>query len=445
MPDLFGPSNASSSSAAAGDEAISVSALTHRVRERLESSPQLQRVRVQGELSNFSRPRSGHVYFTLKDEHTQLAGVMFRSQAERHNIDSFQTGDTVIAKGDVRVYEPRGQYQIQVSKLEHAGQGELYQRFLALKAKLASAGLFQEANKQALVPHPSCIAVISSPSGAVIHDILNTLRRRAPALEVVLIPAAVQGQEAVPSLRQALQWAQRWPGIQQVILARGGGSMEDLWAFNDEQLAYELFALPFPLISAIGHETDFTIADFVADVRAPTPTAAAELAAPHRAELRNELLNLRRTLGGRIQYRVEHQQQQLDELRLRLRGPMDRLLAQRLRQLGQLSHRLFSPTSQRIAAQRQTLAYRRQRLDYAARSRLQHQQHTLSRLQDRLHQLHPEEILRRGYTLTLREGKIVRRAQDLQPGQQLETRFRDGSAFSAISRIEPDPTDPEAE
>ncbi|MDZ7770078.1 MAG: exodeoxyribonuclease VII large subunit [Woeseiaceae bacterium] len=295
--------------------ALTVSELNRQARQLLERG--FATVQVEGELSNLARPASGHLYFTLKDSSAQIRCAYFR-QRQRGPTIRLADGDQVLATGRVSIYEARGDYQLIVEQLEPAGEGELRRRFEALKKKLAAEGLFDEAIKQPLPALPRCIGVITSPAGAAIRDILSILKRRFPAIPVIIYPSAVQGAAAVPELLAALDSAVRRDECDVLIIGRGGGSLEDLWAFNDEGLARALHACPIPVVSAVGHEVDFTIADFVADLRAPTPSGAAEQVVPDQAAWQRSLQALAERLNAHIGRRLEARQQQLDWLAKRL-------------------------------------------------------------------------------------------------------------------------------
>ena len=269
----------------------SVTDLTRYLRELLESDELLQDVWVKGEVSNFSRPASGHLYFTLKDSSASLRCVMWRNAVIRQSFTP-RDGDAIEVHGSISIYEVGGQYQLYADIFRPAGEGALYQEFLRLKAKLEAEGLFAPERKRPIPPKPKRIGIVTSPTGAALQDMLNTLQRRYPLVEVVLAPTPVQGDEAPARIIAALQNVAEIAHPDVIILARGGGSIEDLWAFNDERVARAIAASPIPVITGVGHETDFTIADFVADLRAPTPTAAAELATPNQADLRLDLSEL---------------------------------------------------------------------------------------------------------------------------------------------------------
>ena len=268
-----------------------VSDLTRYLRELIESDELLQDVWVQGEVSNFSRASSGHVYFTLKDNSASLRCVMWRNTVIRQSFIP-RDGDAIEVHGSISVYEAGGQYQLYADIFRLAGEGALYQEFLRLKALLEAEGLFDQERKRPIPLKPKRIGIVTSPTGAALQDMLNTIQRRFPLVEVILAPTPVQGEDSPQAIIKALQDVVRVANPDVVIMARGGGSIEDLWAFNDEGVARAIFASPVPIITGVGHETDFTIADFVSDLRAPTPTAAAELATPNQADMRDNLAAL---------------------------------------------------------------------------------------------------------------------------------------------------------
>jgi exodeoxyribonuclease VII large subunit len=367
---------------------LTVSDLTHRIKEVLEYEPELQDVTVQGEISNCTVHGSGHAYFTLKDEEAQLSCVMFRRFVEGCNRGILKHGVRVVARGSVSVYPQRGSYQLMVTSLKADGQGDLHQEFLRLKEKLLNEGLFDLSHKKPLPSYPTTIGVITSPTGAVIQDILRTLQRRYPCAQVLLAPALVQGEMGALSVKNSLARLVKQGHADLIIIARGGGSAEDLWCFNDEDLARAVFACPIPVVSAIGHETDFTILDFVADVRAATPTAAAELAAPDHLELLAALAGSRQQLFTHLQYRLNHQLQLLDDL------------------------------SDRVGWQKKLL--------------IERQKNQLALLEATLRQHDPRLFLEKGFTLTLKNGKAVKSAAETQAGDTIETILADGRIESVV-------------
>jgi exodeoxyribonuclease VII large subunit len=383
----------------------SVASLTRHIRQLLESDPALQDVWVQGEVSNFSRPASGHLYFTLKDTTASLRCVMWRNDAQRQKMVP-RDGDAVEVHGSVGLYELSGAYQLYVDQIRPTGEGLLFQEFLKLKERLEAEGLFDPQRKLPIPRLPSCIGVVTSPTGAALQDILNTLKRRCPMVRVVIAPAPVQGEDAPPLIVDALQNLEREVNPDVILLARGGGSMEDLWAFNDERVARAIVACSVPVICGVGHETDFTIADFAADLRAPTPTAAAEQAAVDQSELSSVLKDVSWRLGRAIEDRMQAPRWRLEELSRRMQ--------------------MLSPRS-RIRSDRQRL----DELARRARSTLTHhlllQQTRLASLEQGLAVLNPQAVLRRGYAIiTLPSGRVVRSVQQVQPGDRLQARVADG-------------------
>lgn len=426
-------------------ELLSVSQLNSRARLLLEDV--FAQVWVEGEISNLAKPASGHLYFTLKDSQAQVRCALFRQNAARVR-QALRDGLAVKVRGKVSLFEGRGDYQLIVDAVEPAGDGALRLAFEALKEKLAGEGLFAVERKRALPAHPQHIGIVSSPSGAVIRDIISVFRRRAPQVALTLVPSAVQGREATAQLVRALQLADR-AGFDAIILARGGGSLEDLWCFNEEAVARAVAACITPVVSAVGHETDVSISDFVADVRAPTPSAAAELLAPDSADLQRRLDSLRRRLLLRMQGLLAQQRLRLDGLGRRLRHPGERLRqqAQRLDDLDMRLRRaqqqylqqrqaLLTRLDTRLAAQhpRRSLALLRQQLDSLAsrlpramHSQLRQQRQQLQALGQQLHIVSPLATLGRGYSILLDErGQAIRSAQHTQPGQRVTARLGEG-------------------
>jgi len=426
-------------------EVLSVSQLNGRARLLLEDV--FSSIWVQGEISNLAKPASGHLYFTLKDSQAQVRCALFRQNAARIR-QVLRDGLAVRVRGKVSLFEGRGDYQLILDNVEPAGDGALRLAFEALKEKLDAEGLFAAERKQPLPAHPQRIGIISSPTGAVIRDIISVFRRRAPQVQLTLIPTAVQGRESVAQIVRALQLADK-RGFDALILARGGGSLEDLWSFNEERVARAVAACRTPIVSAVGHETDVSISDFVADMRAPTPSAAAELLAPDASELRQRLHTLHRRLLLRMQERLRRDHLQLENLTRRLRHPSERLrqnaqriddLDQRLRraferQLSQRRERLLHLQT-RLAGQhpQRSLGMLRQRLDSLAerlpraineglkqrRLQLQHQIHSL-------HTVSPLATLSRGYAILLDErGQPIHRAAQTHLGQRLRARLGEG-------------------
>ncbi len=394
--------------------AWTVSELTRYIRELFEIDGRLQAVEVSGEISNFTRARSGHLYFTLKDEAAQLKCVMWRSAAERLLFWPAE-GDAVVAYGRISVYEAGGVYQLYVNRLEPAGRGDLAQAFEQLKQKLAGEGLFDASHKKPIPPFPRKIGVVTSADAAALRDILHVLRRRYPLAAVLVAPTLVQGKDAPPQIIRALQWLDGRNDIDLIILARGGGSIEDLWAFNDEQLARAIFAARHPIISGVGHEVDFTIADFVADLRAPTPSAAAELAVPDVAELAPALATIQAALATVMEARIEQARWQVQALN---------------RNLAHLSPR------RRLDNDRQRADVLLERLDGGMRLRLERAQNRLGLAQARLAGVSPLATLSRGYAIVRRpDGRIIRSARAVTAGDKLAVQVADGRFGVKVEEI----------
>ncbi len=390
-----------------------VSDLTRYVRELLESDYRLQDVWVAGEISNVSRPASGHLYFTLKDAQASLRCVMWRSDVGRQ-MQLPGDGEAAEVHGRISVYEAGGQYQLYADTLRPAGEGVLFQEFLRRKARLEAEGLFDPARKRSLPAWPARIGVVTSPSGAALRDVIHVLRRRFPMAEVILAPTPVQGADAPDGIVQALEILNRHSRPDVILLVRGGGSLEDLWAFNDETVARAVAASAAPVVTGVGHETDFTIADFVADVRAPTPSAAAEVATPDRMELAAGLRAVRPSLAAALQRRLERLRWDLGGRRaeLRLLSPGARLAGgrQRIDELGR----------QAAAVTRHACALRRTRLQG---------------LDQALRAVDPLAVLGRGFAIVrlADDQSLVRSIHQVNGGERLDVRVADGS-FPAEAR-----------
>lgn len=425
-----------------------VSSLTREIRERLETHFPL--VWVSGEVSNLRRPVSGHFYFTLKDAEAQLRVVLFKGNHQylRHKPEE---GAQILCRGRLTVYAARGDYQLIVDYLEPAGLGVLAQAFEALKTRLAAEGLFDAAHKRPLPFLPRRLALVTSPTGAVVRDFLRLLRRRFPRIEVFIYPVKVQGADAAPEIVQALQDLPRWPGVEVIVLARGGGSLEDLWPFNEEAVARAIFHCPLPVVSAVGHEVDFTIADFVADVRAATPSAAVELVVPDRADLGRRVDRLaaslwrgwRRHLEGERRHllavtrRLPNLTRRLLDLRLRLDDRADTLARRFSRQrqakrqsLDIARSRLLLLSPRRaLTACRQSLEQVTPRLALSWRQALETRRRHLDYCDSHLKKLDPMAILARGYAVATRvpEGTIIRDATLVPKGAGIKVKVDKGA------------------
>lgn len=407
---------------------ISVSELNRSVRDLLERRFPLGWV--SGEISNFKRYDSGHCYFTLKDAGAQVRCVMFRGRAQYLDWQP-REGMQVEVRALVTLYEPRGDFQLNVEAMRRAGLGPLFEKFLRVKEKLEREGLFDAAAKREIPAFPSTVGVVTSLAAAALRDILTTLRRRNPSIRVVVYPVPVQGEGAADKIAAMLATASRRAECDVLLLARGGGSIEDLWQFNEEVVARAIRASAIPVVSGIGHETDFTIADFAADLRAPTPTAAAESVSPSRDALFDRLAELvERATRGTLR-RLDTEIQRVDGLARRLVHPRARLAAS-ARLLEQVMARLLAarPDTARLERERSDLE---RRLVFATRQNLARAGQTLQRLQASLASLDPTAVLSRGYSLTrTASGEVVRSAAQLAEGEAITTTFSRGTAVSEV-------------
>ena len=387
-------------------EPYTVSQLTGVIRRLVESEPELSDLWVEAEISNFTRASSGHCYFTLKDAGAEIGCAMWRSVALVQDYLPVN-GDLVLAHGRVGVYEARGRYQLYVDQIRPAGVGDLYRQFELLKARLEAEGLFAPERKRSLPPFPRCIGIVTSPTAAALQDILNVLGRRYPLAEVLLSPTQVQGDAAPSQIVTALEALNRRDDVDVIIVARGGGSLEDLWAFNDEQVTRGVADSRIPVICGVGHETDFSLADFAADERAPTPSAAAELVVPDQAELRAQVMGLSAALAVTMQGVIK-------ERRWRLNEGLQRL-------------RLLSPSVQLIQA-RQRVDELLGRAEAMLRHDLDLRRERLNGLSGRLAGVSPLGTLERGYAIVRhREAEaVVRSVTQVAPGDALSVRVADG-------------------
>jgi len=478
MPASLFPGTGTAPEAGSGRTVYSVSRLNNEVRVLLERG--LGVVWVEGELSNFSQPSSGHWYFSLKDRDSQVRCAMFRLKNSALGFTP-KAGQHVIARGRVSLYEPRGEYQLIVDHLEEAGVGALQREFERLKAKLAAEGLFAGERKRSLPRFPRRIAVVTSPTGAAIRDVLNILARRFPPAAVLVYPAAVQGAAAAPAIVHALQLASARLDCDVLILARGGGSLEDLWAFNDERVARAIRACAVPVVTGIGHEIDFTIADFAADARAPTPSGAAEMAAPDSGACLETLTRMEgrmaacmrrelRAVSSRLEavsirlkqadpaMRLAHQAQRLDDLEQRLAGAARAVMHTCRHRLGDAYTRLVqrSPEVQvalrakRLNDARSRLIQRspghlvrervrqeerlRARLDHAVRQYLSQLTHRLALAGKTLDMASPLATLARGFAIVTRaDGSLVSDAGTVPPGEEIEARLASGRLRAKVT------------
>jgi len=437
---------------------FTVSRLNSEVRLLLENEMGI--VWLVGEISNFSAPVSGHWYLTLKDSRAQVKCAMFRGNNRRVTFKP-QNGNQVLVKARLSLYEPRGDYQLIIESMQPEGDGKLQQEFEKLKMNLAAEGLFAQSSKQPLPEHPKRVGVITSKTGAALFDILDVLKRRDPSLPVVVYPTLVQGEEAAIQIAQAIGRANERNECDVLIVGRGGGSLEDLWCFNNEIVARTIAASQIPIISAVGHEVDVTIADFVADMRAPTPSAAAELVSrdnSHKAQtfsaketrllsaIRHYLLNQKRNtqaLTHRLEkqhpsYQLQTQSQLVDDLESRLRRGMDLYLSSRRQHIERKQHQLqlHSPNV-RLGTQKLKLQRAEQKLLDAMDRKLLTTRHQLSIAAEKLDTVSPLATLKRGYSITHSKGKTVSSVSNISVGDSLTTQLEDGTLESTITSVNP--------
>lgn len=401
-------------------DAFSVSQLNEYIKMLLEGNPNLKDVWVQGEISGAKLYSSGHLYFSLKDSDSVISAVMFKNSMMRMEFDP-ENGMKVVAHGRVSAYPPRGQYQFIVDRMIPDGAGALAVAFEQLKARLGAEGLFDPARKRPLPAHPKRIGVVTSPSGAAVHDIIRVAKKRCPSTEILIFPSLVQGAEAPAYLRGGIQYFNAVKddpeqGVDLIIIGRGGGSAEDLWGFNDERLARTVAASEIPVVSAVGHEVDFTICDFVADLRAATPSAAAELSLPDKGDLTRQVQSLTTRLNAAQTTRLK-----------RYRTQLDRLSASRV---------LTSPEGV-YRLRRETVTALEKRLNLSVSRHLGRKRQSMERVTASLGALNPLAVLGRGYALVQTEArKVIPAAAELQVGDRVNLRFADGIAKIAVEEIE---------
>lgn len=443
-------SNSLTTAANAEPQILSVEALNRLIRGQIETS--FTQVWVRGELSNFKAHTSGHFYFSIKDANSQIRAVMFRGYNSKLKFKPHD-GLEVLVRGKVTVYEPRGEYQITCDTMEPVGAGALQKSFEQLKEKLKREGLFDSSRKKTLPHLPRHIAIVTSPTGAAIKDILNILQRRARGIEITIVPTLVQGEAAAPALRNAFLKATQIPNVEVIIIGRGGGSIEDMWCFNDEALARLIAQSSIPVISAVGHEIDFTISDFVSDVRAPTPSAAAELVIKSADEVMNRVLNLRRllilslsqslkslrqkvlTLNHRLvdpQRRLQDLCQRNDDLRERLLLAVQNLLMRRQSHLQLCLNRLGTPEHllQKKKMHIESLSLRQKN---AWEKLFLNKKYQLERYMGKLDSLSPLKVVDRGYSLVTKNKVLVKSTSQLKTGDHINIRMTDGDISAVVS------------
>lgn len=397
-----------------GPRVLTVSGMTNYLRALLESDEILRDVWVEGEISTLSKPSSGHIYFTLKDNIATLRCVIWRQNALRLRA-TLETGMAVEVHGAVSVYEAGGQYQLYVDAVRMAGEGYLFREFLRLKAMLESEGLFDEERKREIPTRPAKIGIVTSPTGAALQDILNTIQNRFPLVEVLVAPTMVQGEEAPPKIVQALRMLNQFEDVDVIILARGGGSMEDLWAFNDERVVRAIAESRIPIVTGVGHETDTTLADYAADFRAPTPTGAAVAVTPNKDDLLADLAGIQSLLSDHINYKIQQSRQALmaENSRMNFLSPINRIRNDQQR-LDEVSMRIDRILSHKLSLSKSRLAG----------------------LGARLQSLNPLNVLQRGYAIVSDEhGRIISSSKQVNIGDQIKVKLADGVLASEVKEI----------
>ena len=444
------------------DDVFTVTRLNREVRLLLEQN--FGYIWLEGEISNLSRPSSGHWYLTLKDHNAQIRCAMFRGRNSRVKFD-VANGDQVLVRGSLGLYEPRGDFQLIIDRMEPVGEGALQRRYEQLREKLQAAGLFDDSAKKPLPSHPRSIGVITSATGAAIRDVLHVLERRYPAANVVIYPTAVQGAAAAAQIASMIALANARCDAEVLLLVRGGGSLEDLWSFNEEVVAKAIYRSLIPIVSGVGHETDFTIADFVADQRAPTPSAAAEMATPDIREERALVEGWQHALSDVMESRIQTSAREVLRLEQRLSAQHpQRKLAQRMQRVDELSERLVQIQRRQSLMQRQSVNALTQRLSSASpsqhvrtaeqrlqnltqalrRARAQKQDqatHALTIMMRSLHNVSPLATLDRGYAVLQKtDGETVRKIAEVTPGEEIEARVSDGSIRCTVANTTPEKT-----
>lgn len=393
---------------------ITVSGLTKYIKSLLENDVKLMSFTVSGEISNLTIHRTGHLYFAIKDEGAVLNAVMFKGYTSSLKFKP-ENGMKIIAKGRISLFEPAGRYQILVSSMEVDGIGDLYVAYELLKKKLESEGLFSQSNKRSIPKIPKCVGVITSPTGAAIRDIINVLGRRFPYSRVLLYPSLVQGENASANLIQALKYFESTKKADVIIIGRGGGSIEDLWAFNDESLARYIYSMSVPVISAVGHETDFTICDFVSDVRAPTPSAAAEIAVPHTDDMLLKFDNVNKRLKLILQRTIDSASQRYAQL---------------------VKSRVLNDPSYLLDNRQLLLDHITEKLHSSLTSNLTSSEAAFTKLASKLDALSPLKVMSRGYLFAKTDaGTVVKSVDDVNINEKINLNLSDGSVYCTVDEI----------
>lgn len=417
------------------DKYLTITAITRYLKYKLDSDEHLKNVFLKGEISNFKAHSTGHLYFSLKDETSKINAIMFSANAKKLKFHP-QDGSKVLLVGRISVYEATGNYQIYVEDMIEDGVGNLYIAYEKLKAELAKEGLFDDSHKKKIPKIPSKVGIITAPTGAAIKDIISTIRRRFPLCETILFPSLVQGENAAVDIVKNIKLADTYD-IDVLIVGRGGGSIEDLWPFNEEIVARAIYEANVPIISAVGHEVDFTIADFVSDLRAPTPTGAAELAVPNQTDVLKHIEQLRIRANENIYKKINYQKLYLDSLKnsFVIKSPMimyenkKQKLDMNLEKIKNLINNILEVRKSKFNLLKSNYLLNNPNEIY------KHQQIRLENIIDKLNIINPLNTLKRGYTLTYFDGNIVKDIKDIKVGNVIKTRFTNGTVESTVTNI----------
>ena len=416
---------------------LTVTALTKYLKLKMDVDSNLQKLLLKGEISNFKRHSRGHFYFTLKDENTQIAAVMFAGATKGVKFEP-SNGMQVVVTGSISLYEPSGTYSIHCTRMIEDGVGNLYVAFNQLKERLNAKGLFSEIYKKTLPKLPNSVAIITSPTGAAIRDMITTLRRRSPNVEIYVYPALVQGEAAAADIVNKIKQVNIENRVDTIIIGRGGGSIEDLWAFNEEIVAEAVFASVIPIISAVGHETDFTIADFVADMRAPTPTAAAEMVAPNVVDVLSHLHQLKSRLNQGLMNQINFKKESLNRLSNHyiMKNPRS-LFENRLMRLSQLERNLEYLLNENVSKKKQMLEMLDIKLKERLNNNLMVSKNSFTLLITKLEMLNPLAVLKKGYSVVTDEaGNAIKDVKDLNVGKEVTARLGTGMFKAKVTKIE---------
>lgn len=441
---------------------LTVSALTKYIKKKMEIDPHLQEVLLKGEISNFNHHSRGHMYLTIKDNHSRIQAVMFAGNNRRLKFIP-ENGMNVLVKGEVTVFEPHGQYQLYIREMEPDGIGALYLAYEQLKEKLSKKGYFDEHHKKEITKYPTSIGLITSPTGAAVKDMITTIKRRLPIVQITVIPAIVQGDEAPQSIESAIQYANTLNQFDTLIVGRGGGSIEDLWGFNDERVVKAIFHSNIPVISAVGHETDVTLSDFVADLRAPTPTGAAELAVPSLGEVKENIMHLNIHLKQLLKLNIAKKTEAIQQLRKSYAFHLPKhLINEKEQYVDTLTDKLTNQFSNRLQQKSNRFEQICSRLKYKHPEKMlheavtsvttlkkEHQKRALFILQDKTNQykslvdkltlLNPLHILQRGYALPYDEqGKLLKSTTEVKEDDLIQVRLADGSLSCQVHEVRRD-------